>query len=580
MRKLTTRTLMPDGPEATWARRFSPLLDHLLGVPNLDRAYQEGGFEGLDVHTFTNRFVEFFELNLRRSENIPHIFPSTGRCIIVGNHPFGGIEGVSLAKLLLDVRPDVKVLANRGLSIFPELQPLFIFTNPLKSNAKGNRQSIEACAAHLEADGCLVLFPAGRVSYPARRGDPVLDHRWNRMVASLAKRFSCPVIPVFVQGQNRPHFYELGHLHKRMRMFLLLREMMASKGRPIGFYAGKPVTTLPAAKDTSDMTKQLRLLTYLQDPSSTQSWPAESPPELQPIATPIASEVLAAEVAALPADQTLVEYKTFSVHYAMRSQVPNIVEEIRRLREESFRELDEGSGNPVDGDDFDDTYTQLFIFDQANKALIGAYRMGRTDLVQQNIGREGLYLHRMFEFGDDFINQTGPCLEMGRSFLVASQQRSFHGLLLLFKGIGAFVCKYPQYRHLYGTVSLSKQYTPLSVHLIQRFLAEPDAGATPRKAFEHPDHPELLRYLEDGDRDIRVLEDLVKQIEPDGKGLPALVKQYHQLGARFYCTGIDPNFASTPGLLLSVHLPDTSRRLLKLFLGDKAEGYLAYEATS
>ena len=147
--------------------------------------------------------------------------------------------------------------------------------------------------------------------------------------------------------------------------------------------------------------------------------------------------------------------------------------------------------------------------------------------------------------------------------------------MLLFKGISAFIAQHPQYRVLYGTVSLSKQYDPLSVLLIEQFLVTKTDKVMAKESFKYPIHHELLSYLKHNPKDIETLDTLIKQIEPDGKGLPVLVKQYHQLGATFHCVAIDPNFASTPGLLLSVDVPSAPKRLLKLYLGDKLEGYLA-----
>jgi hypothetical protein len=165
---------------------------------------------------------------------------------------------------------------------------------------------------------------------------------------------------------------------------------------------------------------------------------------------------------------------------------------------------------------------------------------------------------------------------MGRSFVVAGKQCSYNPLLLLFKGIGAFVCRFPRYRVLYGTVSLSCQYQPLSVLLIEQFLATPSDAVRAKKRFDHPVPPELTEYLAGYPRDIESLDWLVSQIEPDHKGLPVLVRQYHQLGARFYGVGIDPNFSGTPGLLLSVDLLAAPAKLLKRYLGENSENYLSH----
>ncbi|REL34226.1 lysophospholipid acyltransferase family protein [Thalassotalea euphylliae] len=561
---------------------FAPLLDRLVGLKQLDKMYQRHEFQGLNKAEFTEKFIDTFELELQVPDGSLERLPKTGPAIVVANHAFGGIEGVALAHLLNKVRPDVQILANRGLSIFPELAPYFIFTNPLKSNAKGNSQSLKACLKHLKNDGMVVLFPAGRVSYPKDKHSPVSDHEWHRMVAMLAKKCQCPVLPVHISGQNRPIFYRLGLIYFRFRLLMLIREMIHSQGKKIPITIGKAINNMThkALNNKSDqhITDLTRLLTYLQDPELVQHWPERVNPEMQPIAPAISPDLLNEEVTQLPESQQLASFKTLSTYYAKRTQVPNVIEEIRRLREENFRLVDEGSGAPQDGDDFDDSYVHLFIFDHQTKQVVGAYRMGQSDklLAEQDAG--GIYLAKMFNFNSEFINQQSPCLEMGRSFLIAEQQKSFHGLLLLFKGIGAFAKQFPQYRTLYGTVSLSTQYQPLSVMLIDQFLVKPEyrQGVAAKKPFQHQIPYELSQYLAQYGSDIDVLDWLVSQIEPDGKGLPVLVKQYHQLGAKFHCVGIDPNFANTPGLLLSVHLPDTPEKLLKLYLGKDYKEYLDF----
>lgn len=561
---------------------LAPLIDRIVGLKQLDNMYQDNHFEGLDKAAFTKKFIATFALDLQVSTLSLAQIPKTGPAIVVANHPFGGVEGVALAHLLSDIRPDIKILANRGLSIFPELAPYFIFTNPLKSNAKGNSQSLKACLKHLKNDGLVVLFPAGRVSYPKDKHSPVSDHEWHRMVAMLAKKCECPVFPVHIGGQNRPIFYRMGLIYFRFRLLMLIREMIHSQGKTIPITIGKAINkmTHKALNNKSDqqLTDLTRLLTYLQDPALASRWPERVNPEMQAIAPAISSEVMAQEVAQLPESQHLASFKSLSTYYAKRAQVPNIIEEIRRLREANFRLVDEGSGQPQDGDDFDDSYVHLFIFDHDNKQIVGAYRMGQSDELLANKQSNGIYLANMFNFNSEFINQQAPCLEMGRSFLIAEQQKSFHGLLLLFKGIGAFAKQFPRYRTLYGTVSLSTQYQPLSVMLIEQFLvtAAHRQGVAAKKPFEHKVPYELSEYLTQYGSDIDVLDWLVSQIEPDGKGLPVLVKQYHQLGAKFHCVAIDPNFANTPGLLLSVHLPDTPEKLLKLYLGKDYQDYLNF----
>jgi putative hemolysin len=386
---------------------------------------------------------------------------------------------VALAHLLRRHRGDVKILANRLLAIFVELEELFIFTNPLRANAAGNTASIKSCLAHLQKGGLLVLFPAGRVSYPVRHGAPIRDHQWNRMVSSLARKVKCSVVPLHISGQNRPLFYRLGLLWQRLRMLMLVREMLQSRGKTIPISIGRPAALPLTIKDPQQVTDLYRLLTYLLNPQYLRSWPSHPRVDLAAIADPVAPSVVVAEIFRLPEEQCLLRYRTFAVYYCWRDQAPTVVAEIQRLREENFRPLDEGSGQSRDGDQFDESYIHLFVFDHQKQCIVGAYRMGQTDTILLNQGVTGLYLSQMFDFEENFTIYRQPCLEMGRSFVVAGKQRSYNPLLLLFKGIGAFVCRFPRYRVLYGTVSLSCQYQPLSVDLLaapakllKRYLGE------------------------------------------------------------------------------------------------------------
>lgn len=575
MFKLSIANLLATPPKTWFKKNLIKSADYILSIDDLSTLYNDAGLPGLEKVEFTETLIQHFDLTIDTPESSLLNIPKKGAAIVVANHPFGGIEGVILANILSKVRPDVKVLANKALKIFPELEDFFIFTNPLSTAAKGNLSSLRQCQQHLEKGGLLVVFPAGRVSYPKTISSPITDHQWNRMIGSLMNQFNCPVVPCFIGGQNRKRFYWLGHVYFRLRMLMLIREMLSIHKKNIPITFSKPFQIKSAQKDTQMSTDLTRLITYLQDKNFRQQWPETASTSMQTLAITPSKEQLTNEIDSLPSNQQLVHYKNYVVYYAKRSQCPTVIDEIRILREENFRLLDEGSGKPQDGDDFDDTYTHLFIFDQKNQCIIGAYRMGQTDKLLNTGGIDSLYLSKMFNFDSQFINQQQPCLEMGRSFIVLEHQRSFHGLLLLFKGISAFIYQHPEYQTLYGTVSLSKQYDPLSVLLIEQFLVTKDETVTPKESFVHPIHHELTSYLENNPSDIETLDKLIKQIEPDGKGLPVLVKQYHQLGATFHCVAIDPNFASTPGLLLSVNLPEAPARLLKLYLGDKLEGYLS-----
>jgi putative hemolysin len=209
---------------------------------------------------------------------------------------------------------------------------------------------------------------------------------------------------------------------------------------------------------------------------------------------------------------------------------------------------------------------------------MGAYRMGLTDKLIEAEGLNGLYLHKMFNFEPEFINRTRPCMEMGRSFLIPEFQGSYYGLLLLWRGICAFAKKFPQYRTLYGTVSISKLYKPRSVKLIETMMAKPEyrEHVSPRNNFEFSLHPEIADLHSRIDQQAN-LSAFLSSLEDDGKDIPVLAKQYQKMGAKFHALGIDKSFNHTPGLLLSVHLPSAPERLLKLYFAGEYQDYVDFK---
>ena len=550
------------------------ILDKVLGIHHLDKLYQTHELHGLNKTQFASRLLQGMNIQVSGVDELCGKIPQQGPVLIASNHPFGGIEGVILAWAIEQVRPDIKVLANKGLKIFPELSDYFIFTNPLVENDKQNASSIRSCLKHLKNNGALLIFPAGRVSYFHQDSKRIADHKWNRLVASLTNRSEANFMTVFVSGQNSRLFYLLGRLYYRLRMLMLPRELSNKRNARIQLSSSNSVAS-SAYKSTDNLEVQTQLMraqSYLLDPLWQTPWTADPVTQLKPLHPAIAGNIILQEVHNLPTEQHLLAHKDLAVYFGYKHQMPNTLLEIARLRELVFRQHNEGSGEPVDSDKFDDSYTHLFVLKPATGQIIGAYRMGQTDRLLAEGKLDALYLHRMFEFGPEFVNRQQACLEMGRSFLIPEYQRSFQGLYLLWRGIGAFVCQYPQYRTLYGTVSISKLYDPRSVALIEKAMVTPTDSVQPRLAFDFKLAPEVQDFCEQH-RLRPHLSALLKGIEPDGKDVPILLKHYEKLGATFHCLGIDQHFNATPGLLLSVDLPSAPEKLLKLYL---AEGWQKY----
>jgi len=334
----------------------------------------------------------------------------------------------------------------------------------------------------------------------------------------------------------------------------------------------------------------LRLRTYLlksHERSSTRreqkklrKQRAAKPRKLAAVIPAIDPAVIEREIAALPPEQTLSEQREHAVLYASAQQIPNLLREIGRLREVTFREVHEGTGEEVDLDRFDQEYVHLFSWNRQAREVVGSYRMGKCDEIVREQGIEGLYTHTLFRYGPDLLARIGNSLELGRSFVRKEYQRNYGPLMLLWRGIGNYVARFPQYRTLFGTVSINAEYQDLSQQLIAAFL-EDQAFDTDLASLIEPRHPFKRRripgfdknqHLPTGLKDIRDISDLIAEIETSQKAVPVLLRHYLNLGGKVIGFNIDASFGHVLDGLIVVDLKKTDPKILAYFMGAEGAG--------
>ncbi|MEM7612058.1 MAG: lysophospholipid acyltransferase family protein [Pseudomonadota bacterium] len=560
-RKISMRAVVDTStPQGRRLHRFAPFIDRLLGIHHLDDFYQRHALADLPAHTFASNAIDALGVTVDDQPLMASRLPTDGPVIIVANHPHGGIEGLVMVKLLARLRPDFKVMANIALRLFRELSRHFIFVNPLDASDPANRRGFRDSLALLRSGGVLVVFPAGRTSFFQPDLDEIADAQWSRSVARLARKSGAKILPVRFTGQNSPLFYRLGSIWYRFRLLMLARELIKTRDRTLGIRIGKAfdVSRFKGLSDAA-LTDVIRLSSAtLRAPRDSAGQPAmASLRQAHPRAD------VCKEIAGLPASQHVLSTGEFVVGFGRHEQFPALLDDVTRERERTFRELDEGSGRARDTDEFDAVYDHLFCWHQPTRSLVGAYRIGRRDQIDAG---SGSYLERMFDFDAEFFMSRPPALELGRSFITPEFQRSRQALDLLWRGIGGFLRAHPHYGTLYGTVSLSRQYDPVSVAMICDTLITPDA--TVRAVAPLPDTlgAEWRRFRANHEVDLKLLSSLVSARESDDKGIPVLLRHYAGLGAQFHAVGVDRHFADTPGLLLSVDLAALPRNKRKRYL--------------
>ena len=298
-----------------------------------------------------------------------------------------------------------------------------------------------------------------------------------------------------------------------------------------------------------------------------------------PIAAAADAARMEAEIQALPTEQLLTRQSPYDVCWAYARQIPEALREIGRLREIAFRLAGEGTGRSLDLDRFDQHYRHLFLWDRPERRIVGAYRVAFTSDVLHRFGAAGLYTNTLFRLKPDFFSTAGPALELGRSFIRPECQKSFLPLLLLWKGISTLIATQPEHRTLFGAVSISNLYRRESRSLMAGYL------------LRHHLHPQLARFVdprgawrglpavykrgECPTAELEQLSDAIQELEPDGKGVPVLLRQYLNLGGKAAGLHMDRSFADVLDALIVVDLPRAPRRSLDRLMGKAAaERYL------
>lgn len=563
-----TLSLQPWLPGNTPLRRGSRVLlerviglHHLNGVINAIGTLREPG-------ACFDRALDVLGVSLEVS-GLQRI-PSCGPCLLVANHPFGMMEGIALGALVRAVRPDIRILGNSLLMQVPAFRELTIPVDPFggPEAARRNVAGMRAACRWLDEGGALLVFPAGEVAHlrVAERG--VTEGPWAPHLARLARREGVTVVPVHFQGRNRLRFQLAGLVHPLLRTALLPREFWARRGRPLRGAVGEPLPF--RAIGALELDDRQLMATLRARCLAIGERPVDTGPEGVPVAAPEPLALLEAEIAALPPDAILDTSGSLVAYVAEAAQIPGMLRHIGREREVAFRAVGEGTGRARDLDRFDQYYLHLFIWDRAARALAGAYRMGRVDRILREQGVRGLYTRTLFALRPRLFHQLGPALELGRSFVTAPYQRGFGALNLLWRGIGRWVAKHPQYRHLLGAVSISNSYGTMAQWLMTRFLADNHQDRALSRLVR-PRRRVRLRTAADTPWPANSLESvsrLVQAADPEGRDIPVLLRQYLRLGGRLLGANRDRRFNDAIDELIVVDLLAAPPALAARYLGE------------
>lgn len=532
---------------------------------------------------FTSRALRELDIALTAADDELRRIPTTGPLVVVANHPFGALDGLLLIELMARVRDDAKLLGNRLLSCVPDLRDRLLLLDVFGRRSSAiprNSSALRSALRWLEQGHCVGVFPAGEVAH-LTDGSRVVDSAWQDTAVKLALRAKATVVPVFIAGENSPLFRAAGRVHPLLRTALLPRELWAKRHSTVELRVGNAVThdKLVMHRDAGASTRiiQSQVSALASSPVSDDRYPVFQP---QPIAPRGMAAAIDANIEAL-SDHLLLEAGAFQVFYARSTDLPAVLPEIGRLRELAFRLAGEGSGLARDLDRFDHTYGHLFVWDRVRREIAGAYRVGATDEVTTDVGVNGLYTRTLFDYDAPLLAQMGPALELGRAFVAPEYQRDFSPLMLLWKGISRIVATNPRYRRLFGVVSISDRYASSSRQLLVTFLQTTRFDADLGRLIKAKNPPAPPRAASIESTTVERIEDvsaLVRRIEPDGKDVPVLLRQYLKLNAKLLGFSVDASFGNVLDGLVVVDLADVDPAILARYMGRaEAQAFRAWQ---
>ncbi len=257
----------------------------------------------------------------------------------------------------------------------------------------------------------------------------------------------------------------------------------------------------------------------------------------------------------------------------VHDQAPNVMRELGRLREMTFREAGGGTGKSMDIDSYDTSgspFRQLIVWDPEDKEIVGGYRfiLGSDVL----IGKDGQPISatsKLFKFSNQFIKEYWPVtVELGRSFVQPIYQptinlrKGMYSLDNLWDGLGTIVIDHPEVKFLFGKITMYPDYDTFARDLILYFMKiyfpDDEDLVVPRKPLQLETREKVLKSIFTGanyDENYRILTQKVRSLK---ENIPPLVNAYMNLSGsmKVFGTSINPAFGNVEETAIIITIAD------------------------
>ncbi len=577
---------------------------HITRLNKVNKIYAKG--QHLPTDAFLDYLVKEIKINYQIHDEDLNRIPKHGPFVILANHPLGGLDGIIMMHAIRKIRPDFKIIGNFLLQKIEPLMPIVIPVNPFETrkSAYSSLHGIREASKHIREGGALGIFPAGEVSFKNKNKE-IVDRAWQKSAMKLVQQAKVTVVPMYFQAKNSSLFYSISKLHPDIQTAMLPYEMIRKRKKPIQIRIGKPIhlktqktykepemykaflrrkvyTLSSFYNKKNKLSDNLKLnnLKHLPTISSKiipkfipQLSRAKKPKEIIAQTDP---DLVCKDFAFLKLNpmNLLFTNGQYECYFSLAEHIPNILREIGRLREITFRAIGEGTNHEIDLDWYDKHYYHLMLWDKDKEKIVGAYRMALGADVYKKYGIKGFYINQLFDFDADMHPLFKKTIELGRAFIVQEYQQKPMPLFLLWRGIIHVAFRYPKHKFIMGGVSISNQFSDFSKSLMIEFMRSHYFDALVSQYVHAKNEYKVKLKKEDyallfeANADLNKFDKLIDELEPNMLRLPVLIKKYFRQNAKVIAFNVDPKFNNAIDGLMYLRISDLPEETVKPVLED------------
>ena len=486
--------------------------------------------------------LDYFDFDYTVSSSDLQNIPTSGKVVIIANHPLGGLDALCLLRLISQVRQDVKIVANDFLAGFEALNSLIITIDNYK--IKQSKSDIKKIYDSLKNEEAVIIFPAGEVSRATTKG--IKDPSWNKGFLNFAINSNAPILPIFLDAKNSKTFYTISVINKTFSTLLLSHEMFNKKSKRIAIKVGEIIPNeniTPKGIDKKFLLNLYRKHLYALKKGNKSFFETQ-----KAIAHPVSRIDLLNELKKSKLiGQTSDNKKIYLYDYTDDSIV---LKELGRLRELSFRKVGEGVNKKRDTDKYDIYYQHIILWDESELEIVGSYRIGNSDFIFKNIGVKGFYTNNLFQYNEGFVPYLQNSIELGRSF-VQPKYWGTRALDYLWFGIGAYLKNNPNIKYMFGPVSISATFPTIAKDMMifyySHYYGQSENLVEAKVPYSYSNNLSEIKEifdLNDKKKDFKFLKSTLSNI---GVSIPTLYKQYSEIavedGIKFLGFNVDNDFS-------------------------------------